>query len=619
MTCRLPLLIVLLWTLCVSTAAGAEPPLPTYLEIYVSPQGDRRWKSHYSYMVRTLHEAQDLWRRNIKSHRGMRDLDISVELHPGLHVLDKPLVISDDDYPGPKGQIKIAAVSASEGPRGQYVPVMISGGTRLGPWRVEDGVWKIDIPEAKGGKWKFRDLYINGQRRTRARTPNAGFFRVEQAGPDRRTSFTFKAGDLRPIAQPEQAEIVFLHDWSISRIPIKQIDEAMRTITFTHPIGNAAPHYAIDNFEPHPRYFLEGAPEFLDAPGEWHLDSERGVLSYLPLRGETPQAAVAVAPRLETLVQIKYDQPGKGQVLFSRITFAHTAWELPEGGYAGSQASFHENRSGDGQPGRLMAPAAITVQNATDVGFGDCRFEQLGGSGLLLGRGCTRSGLGFCTFRDIGANGMMIGDTAAQPPEGQVCQDNWVGSSLFEHCGQTDYGAVGIWVGIAQRTRISNNELRHLPYTGISVGWRWDTTPTACRENLVELNHIHHVLQVMSDGGGIYTLGRQPGTRLVRNRIHDIPVNLGRAESNGIFMDEGSSEMVVEENTIYHIQRSPIRFHRAEGNVLRRNALVTRPGIAPFTYNNARADSMMMEENSIIEAEQWRPPADDPTAKAGPR
>ena len=326
---------------------------------------------------------------------------------------------------------------------------------------------------------------------------------------------------------------------------------------------------------------------------------------------------VAVAPRLESLLEVNFTGPGKGRISFGRMTFAHTHWELPEGGYAGSQASFHEDRSGRGQSARLMAPAAVSVSNATAVRFGKCRFEHLGGAGVLLGRGCVDCGLGFCTFRDIGANGVMIGDTAAQPPAGQTPSRNYVGRTLFEHCCQTDYGAVGIWVGIAERTEINRNELRYLPYTGISVGWRWNTAPTACRDNVIELNHIHHVLQLMSDGGGIYTLGRQPGTRLVRNRIHDIPVNLGRAESNGIFMDEGSSEMVVEENTIYNIERSPIRFHRAQDNTLRRNTLVTRPGVAPIAYNNAQADTMTMEANQAIEAADWKPGRGDPAARAG--
>ena len=37
----------------------------------------------------------------------------------------------------------------------------------------------------------------------------------------------------------------------------------------------------------------------------------------------------------------------------------------------------------------------------------------------------------------------------------------------------------------------------------------------------------------------------------------------GRAESNGIFMDQGSSEIVVEGNTIYDVARAPIRFNMA--------------------------------------------------------
>jgi hypothetical protein len=254
-----------------------------------------------------------------------------------------------------------------------------------------------------------------------------------------------------------------------------------------------------------------------------------------------------------------------------------------------------------------MVPAALLVDNAT-VLFRGCTFEHLGGSGLYLQRNCARCSVADCTFRDIGANGMMIGETGSRITG--VSTGNEVLNSTIEHCGQLDFGAVGIWVGIAKNTLVEGNTVRDLPYTGVSVGWKWDPSPTACEGNIVRGNHIHHVLQKMSDGGGIYTLGRQEGTKLVNNRIHDIPVNLGRAESNGIFMDEGSSEILVEGNTIYNLARSPIRFHKALNNRLIKNTLVAAPGMPHFRYNNASEKTMTFDGNQLLTAETWMPPGE---------
>jgi hypothetical protein len=38
-------------------------------------------------------------------------------------------------------------------------------------------------------------------------------------------------------------------------------------------------------------------------------------------------------------------------------------------------------------------------------------------------------------------------------------------------------------------------------------------------------------MQILSDGGGIYTLGRQPGTTLSNNHIHHIPLNAGKLKA----------------------------------------------------------------------------------------
>jgi hypothetical protein len=167
---------------------------------------------------------------------------------------------------------------------------------------------------------------------------------------------------------------------------------------------------------------------------------------------------------------------------------------------------------------------------------------------------------------------------------------------------------VGIWAGITEGTIVAHNEIHDLHYTGISVGWMWNTTPTPCRKNVVEYNHIHHIMQMLSDGGGIYTLGRQPGTVLRGNLIHDVAVNAGRAESNGLFIDEGSSELLIEENTIYNIARSPIRFHKAENNTLRKNVLVTSGGTSPFRYNSTDESSMIYNSNTTPDSKSWTPP-----------
>ena len=91
-------------------------------------------------------------------------------------------------------------------------------------------------------------------------------------------------------------------------------------------------------------------------------------------------------------------------------------------------------------------------------------------------------------------------------------------------------------------------------------------------------------MQILSDGGGIYTLGRQPGSILSENQIHHIPLNAGRAQSNGIFMDQGSSAFTVRNNTIHHIAKSPIRFNKAKEKLIKENKLGVGSGEEAFIF-----------------------------------
>jgi len=78
-------------------------------------------------------------------------------------------------------------------------------------------------------------------------------------------------------------------------------------------------------------------------------------------------------------------------------------------------------------------------------------------------------------------------------------------------------------------------------------------------------------------------------------------VNAGRAESNGMFLDEGTKELLVENNIIYNIARSPLRFHKAKHpNMVRNNVLVCNKGIPPIRYNNTREEDIQKIDNIIL-------------------
>jgi hypothetical protein len=112
-------------------------------------------------------------------------------------------------------------------------------------------------------------------------------------------------------------------------------------------------------------------------------------------------------------------------------------------------------------------------------------------------------------------------------------------------------------------------------------------------------------MQTLSDGGGIYTLGRQPGTVLRGNAIHGIRRNAGRAPSNGIFFDQGTMDLVMEDNVLWDIATTPIRWHWTYANVVRRNIFVLHEGQRIAHYNRAQAQDIRYEDNRTEDAATW--------------
>jgi len=285
-------------------------------------------------------------------------------------------------------------------------------------------------------------------------------------------------------------------------------------------------------------------------------------------------------------------------------TFEHAAWTFAAGRYAGVQAAFHCQGSDEsGWGNRELVTPAVEFSAADGCVVTGCRLRHLGGSGLRFGRACHGCVLRASVVGDVAGNGVMIGEEVVRSGR-DVASGNRVEHSRIVRCGQRFFGAVGIWVGLSAGNVITRSEIAHHPYTGISVGWRWNPTPSPCKANEVTANHIHHCMQILSDGGGIYTLGRQPGSRLAGNHIHDIPLNAGRAESNGMFLDEGSTELVIEENLIHDTVRSPFRFHKAGENLVKDNIVTLRKGVPIVRYNATPEKNITLQDNIIVPHEK---------------
>lgn len=559
-------------------------------QFFVSPTGNDANSGTAKMPFLSLQKAMDELPENTSGTSTISLLD-------GIYSINKPLVVSADKFRNPDFHVIIKAAKGAK--------AVISGGERITEWKhLEDGVWEAPVNTSVNPQ----ELFVGDKRCTRARFPNTGYLRVKRVGEDRRTNFFFEKGEFPVPLSTKDAELVLLHDWSISRIGIKEIDLEANQLTAVDTIGTKTlDFFRLDGWEEHPRYFLENDRAFLDAEFEWYFDSESAKIFLKLPADQNPQDMEISVPVSEGLVLLtgSKENPIKN-VVFDGITFKHSAWDTPSMGYCGIQACHF-----DGRPDKHwnVVPAAIITEWAENILFDNCIFKNMGGSGLWFSTGSKSCSVRNSVFIDIAGNGIMIGEGQNRKVNGkswwqETPEDVAIGNSVEDckitQCGARFFGAVGIWCGLSAETNIKDNHVYNLPYTGISVGWMWSPVSTPCRENSVDGNHIHDVMNVLSDGGGIYMLGLQPGSKLVNNNIHDVRINAGRAESNGMFLDEGTTDVLVANNLIYNIAKSPLRFHRATTNLVKENYLFCSPGNPPIRYNRTKEEDIQKVDNLVL-------------------
>lgn len=479
-------------------------------------------------------------RNAVKTMNANMTADITVYLRGGWHLLSSTLTF-DQTISGTNGHNVIFAAYPGEYP-------VISGGTPVTGWSLHDAakkIWQASAPAGIGN----RQLYVNCVRAVRAHKglglPGAV-----------KTSNGYTTTDQTMQNWKNISDIEFVYNglqggsngaqWMEERCGVAGI--AGTTITMKTPgwtncdrIGNAGQGVSIPTD-------IENAYELLDQPGEWYFDRSAALVYYIPRTGEDIATACVIAPVLDTLVSAVGTLSAPIHNLeFKGIMFAYATWLVPSGneGFPEDQANYCAGAIG-WPPGNLIFRAARHIR------FESCIFKHLGGAICLdIAGGSQNNVIAGCCFTDISGNAIQVGNTSDPVRANANARDT--GNQVIDcyiHDVCCEYrGGVGVFCGYVSSALVSHNEICNTPYTGLSCGWGWGTNSYA-QNNTFTYNYIHNFCELLGDGGGIYTLSNQPGTKWNNNWFDSMP---SRENGGAIYPDEGSGNMEIDSNVCSNI------------------------------------------------------------------
>ncbi|MFH1009171.1 MAG: right-handed parallel beta-helix repeat-containing protein [Candidatus Latescibacterota bacterium] len=538
----------------------------------------------------TLSRARDAVRQlKAQARDGLKE-PVVIMVRGGRYRFDRTLDLTQADSGTSQAPVIYTAYSGE-------MPV-ISGGRHITNWKPYKGrILQCELPEAKGGKWRFRQIFCNGKRQTRARWPKfdtnnpvyGGLAFMEgPAEEDSTTAFKYKEGAFRHHwAKPSEAEVNVYPgaNWHNDIIPIKAVDEQNRIITLTRStrrgvdawpglrpdplLPPAASWWTMRSpFCPGNRFCVENVLEELDQPGEWCLDSEDGILYFWP-PAESLEKMEVVAPLLSRLV----DLCGASYVTISGFAFTETIGgdnQHPPGGEEGYGPMFPiAGLEYCGDAVHLVETERCIVENNSLCG--------LGGNGIYLEGYNFRSLVRGNEISEVGANGIcLLGNRKKHPLNCRVSHN------LIHHNGFFDKYSAGVFLGISGGNLIDHNLIRDVPHHAINLG------NNGFRRNIVEYNEIHRASQELSETaaincwmeyGGEQEQSEQRAGHVIRhNLIADLQGSSGKEGEVGggtcmtiaIFLDNNASNFLVYGNIVI---RCPIGIsvHGGNGNLIENN------------------------------------------------
>ncbi len=563
-------------------------------DLIVAPDGNDNNAGTLDAPLKTFEKAKELLKNKTT------DETITVWFREGAYFIEDTVEFSAED----KSNVIYRSYPDEE--------VSFTGAKEISDWSetTVNGVnaFVTDI-EINSDDDYFHSLFKDGKRLSRPNYPKTGLLKIadpktdEAMIPDHNENFFTNSAvfyahkqDVLNFSNMQDVDVRIMHFWCDELLPVHSIDTESGRVETQKPTAMTV---RVDD-----NYIFENVKEALSQPGEWYLDRSEGKLYYIPEEGDTVESTVLYAGKTEKLLTFKNSE----NITFRGINFEQTDWD-----YIGKTDGTYNNEFPTDHPlfknlkynsnhtqAASDVPAAINISASYGINFVDCLFKNISYTAIKFESASQNCNIESSEFEEIGANAIYIhGDYVAPATTKNIN----VKDCHINRYGRIFNNAIGILLTHAINCELSNNEIHEGWYTGISVGWTWGYGDNPTNGIKIINNLIYDIGNGwLSDMGGIYTLGIQPDTVISGNVIHNVGCDEGSYGYGGwgIYLDEGSSGMLVENNLVYDCSSQTFHQHYGKDNIIRNNIFAFGEEGAFRITKNEEHNSLTLTNNIFV-------------------